>query len=56
MGQESHKGQLDASSFHEGPPDCFGTLRQHVIVCNECSKQFDCLKKYNSRETPLQHA
>jgi hypothetical protein len=56
MGQKSHRELVDASSFHGQAPDCFGTLRQHVIICNECSKQFDCLKKYNLHKIIFEHA
>jgi hypothetical protein len=48
MGQDAQERQLEASSILTRLPHCFGTLRQHVIVCNECSKQFECLQKYNS--------
>jgi hypothetical protein len=50
------KRQLEVPSVHMRRPHCFGKLKQHIIVCNECSKQLECLQKYNLHELPLRHA
>jgi hypothetical protein len=50
------KIQLDVASVHLVRPRCFGTLRRHIIVCNECSKQYECMKEYNSHELLLNRA
>jgi len=57
MSDELHENRpLDLASVHLARPRCFGTLRRHIIVCNECSKQYECMKEYNSHELLLSRA
>jgi hypothetical protein len=56
MNQQTQRRKLEALRVHVRVPHCFGTLKQHIIICNECSKQFECLQEYKTHELLLQHA
>ncbi|MEM2119039.1 MAG: hypothetical protein QW840_02830 [Candidatus Bathyarchaeia archaeon] len=55
-GEKQKKKLIELCSARLENPHCFGTLRQHVIICNECSKQYECIQEYTSHKLLLAHA